>query len=56
MMSASMLHDLWEICKKEETIRDCMKDNITAFLLEIPPEALDSKHAKQRSKALKELK
>lgn len=51
----SYLYDLWRISKKDEVIRDHMKEDIAAFLIEIPHEKLDLKHAKQRIKVLKEL-
>lgn len=51
----SYLYDLWRIGQKDEVIRDHMKEDIAAFLIEIPHEKLDLKHAKQRIKVLKEL-
>lgn len=51
----SYLYDLWRIGQKDEVLRDHMKEDIAAFLIEIPHEKLDIKHAKQRIKVLKEL-
>lgn len=51
----SYLYDLWRIGKRDKVVRDCIKEDIAAFLLEIPNEKLDLKHSKKRIKVLKEL-
>lgn len=51
----SYLYDLWRIGKKDKVVRDCIKEDIAAFLVEIPDEKLDLKHSKKRIKVLKEL-
>ncbi len=51
----SYLYELWRICKKDEIIRTYTKEHIAGYLVEIPHEKLDVKHAKQRIKVLKEL-
>lgn len=51
----SYLYELWRICKKDEIIRTYTKQHIAGYLVEIPHEKLDVKHAKQRIKVLKEL-